>query len=174
MSYYGAPGACQQAPGGRLRRRGSRHRPAPARVDPVDQMKEQRQRGPKVMYMGGVTRAWGAGRRRKSRRDRRCSSKTATSPSKISAEVGTEAIAAASARNRPVQSRPCRLRSRTVAPCLYARTRQPSYFSTVPREARRAPRRPEPRGPDQTFGQVTPGNARLRWWRRSSAAKRLT
>ena len=33
------------APGGRLPRRGARHRPAPARVDPVDQMKEQRQRG---------------------------------------------------------------------------------------------------------------------------------
>src|SRR2546428_6128287 len=46
----------------------------------------------------------GSGRRSQSRRDRRCSSNTATSPSKISVEVGNNAIATASSRNRPVKA----------------------------------------------------------------------
>src|SRR5437667_6607278 len=53
------------------------------------------------MKIGGVTTARGSGRRSQSRRDRRCSSNTATSPSKISVEVGNNAIATASSRNRP-------------------------------------------------------------------------
>ena len=45
------------------------------------------------MKIGGVTTARGSGRRSQSRRDRRCSSNTATSPSKISVEVGNNVLA---------------------------------------------------------------------------------
>src|SRR4029434_10449390 len=86
--------------------------------------------------MGGVERDSRAPCLSHSNREMRCSSKIATSPSRIRVDSGKAPMTLASSPNRSTGSRPFRLSSCTCPSALRARILHPSYFSSYTHPSR--------------------------------------